>query len=96
VVPVIDDCQRCVSLLQEFFELRIDETIEEVVLVMLLISRNCIHKLIGFVSCLQNLMHKYIVFSSLRHQQIDVLLWQMLPMLWTYHLVVEHFYPSWP
>jgi len=77
VVPAIDDCQRCVSLLQAFFKLQIDETTKEAVLVTLLISRNCIHKLIGFVSCLQNIMHKYIVFSSLRHQQIDVLLWHV-------------------
>jgi len=54
--------------------LQIDETTKKVFLVTLLISTNCIHKLIGFVSCLQNLMHKYIVFSSLGHQQINVFL----------------------
>lgn len=96
VVPAVDGFQRCVSLLQAFFQLQNDETTKKVVLVTLLICRNCIHKLIGFVSCLQNLMHKYIVFSSLRHQQIDVLVWQKHPILWTYLLVVEQFYPSWP
>jgi hypothetical protein len=50
VVPAIDDGQRCVSLLQAFFKLQIDETTKGVVLVTLLISINCIHRLIGFVS----------------------------------------------
>jgi len=74
VVPAIDGFQKCVSLLQAFFQLQIDETTKKVVLVTVLISTNCTHKLIDFVSCFQNFTHKYIVFSSLRHQQIDVLL----------------------
>jgi hypothetical protein len=70
---MVDGFQRRLSLLQAFVQLQNDESIKKVVLFTLLTSINYIHKLISFGSCLQNLMHKYIVFASLRHQQTDVL-----------------------
>ena len=70
---MVDGFQRRLSLLQAFVQLQNDESIKKVVLFTLLTSINYIHKLISFDSCLQNLMHKYIVFASLRHQQTDVL-----------------------